>query len=62
RCSLATDLLALVSEKAFTSLDAPPQMVTAPHSPVPFSKELERAWVPSPDAITAAVRRTLDWG
>lgn len=62
RCSMATDILALVSEKAFTSLDAPPQMVTAPHSPIPFSKDLERAWVPSPDAITAAVRRTLDWG
>jgi pyruvate/2-oxoglutarate/acetoin dehydrogenase E1 component len=62
RCSMATDIVALVSEKAFTSLDAPPQMVTAPHSPVPFSKELERAWVPDPAAITAAVRRTLDWG
>jgi pyruvate/2-oxoglutarate/acetoin dehydrogenase E1 component len=62
RCSMATDIVALVSEKAFTSLDAPPQMVTAPHSPVPFSKELERAWVPNPDSITAAVRRTLDWG
>lgn len=62
RCSMATDIVALVAEKAFTSLDAPPQMVTAPHSPVPFSKELERAWVPNPDAITAAVRRTLDWG
>ena len=62
RCSMATDIIALVSEKAFTSLDAPPQMVTAPHSPVPFSKELERAWVPNPDAITAAVRRTMDWG
>ncbi len=62
RCSMATDILALVAEKAFTSLDAPPQMVTAPHSPIPFSKDLERAWVPSPDGITAAVRRTLDWG
>lgn len=62
RCSMATDIVALVAEKAFTSLDAPPQMVTAPHSPVPFSKELERAWVPNPEAITAAVRRTLDWG
>lgn len=62
RCSMATDIVALVAEKAFTSLDAPPQMVTAPHSPVPFAKELERAWVPSPDAIVAAVRRTLDWG
>ncbi len=62
RCSMATDIIALVSEKAFSSLNAPPQMVTAPHSPVPFSKELERAWVPSPDSITDAVRRTLDWG
>ncbi len=62
RCSMATDIVALVAEKAFTSLDAPPQMVTAPHSPVPFSKELERAWVPNPDSITSAVRRTLDWG
>lgn len=62
RCSLAVDIAALVARKAFTSLRAPPETVTAPHSPVPFAPELERAYVPSPAAIEAAVRRTLDWG
>ena len=59
RCSLAADIAALVARKAFTALKAPPEMVTAPHSPVPFARELERAWVPSPAAIETAVRRCL---
>ncbi len=59
RCSLAADIAALAASKAFTSLKAPPEMVTAPHSPVPFARELEKAWLPSPADIDAAVRRTL---
>jgi pyruvate dehydrogenase E1 component beta subunit len=31
-------------------------MVTAPHSPVPFARELERAYVPSPARIEAVIR------
>ena len=62
RCSLARDIAALVAMKAFSSLDAPPECVTAPHTPVPFAPELERAWVPGPPAIEAAVRRVLEWG
>ena len=62
RCSVATDITALVARKAFSSLDAPPECVTAPHTPIPFAPELERAYVPGPPAIEAAVRRTLDWG
>ena len=62
RCSVATDIAALVAQKAFTSLDAPPQCVTAPHTPIPFAPELERAYVPGPPAIVDAVRQTLDWG
>jgi pyruvate dehydrogenase E1 component beta subunit len=61
RCSLATDIAALVSEKAFASLKAPPALVTAPHTPIPFARELESAWLPSPDKIEAAVRKTLAW-
>lgn len=61
RCSLADDIVSLVANKAFSSLKAPPQPVTAPHSPIPFARELERAWVPSPNDIEAAVRRTLDY-
>ena len=59
RCSLAADIAALVANKAFTALKAPPQMVTAPHSPVPFARELEKAWVPTSAGIEDAVRRTL---
>ena len=59
RCSLASDIAGLVASKAFSSLKAPIEMVTAPHSPIPFARELEKAWLPSPTAIEAAVRRTL---
>ncbi|MFK8017173.1 MAG: alpha-ketoacid dehydrogenase subunit beta [Gammaproteobacteria bacterium] len=61
RCSLAADLAAIVASKAFSSLKAPVEMVTAPHTPVPFARELERAYVPGPDAIDAAVRRAVAW-
>ena len=59
RCSLASDIVSIVAAKAFSSLKAPPAMVTGPHSPIPFARELERAWVPSPKKIEAAVRQVL---
>jgi acetoin:2,6-dichlorophenolindophenol oxidoreductase subunit beta len=59
RCSLASDIAGLVASKAFSSLKAPIEMVTAPHSPIPFARELEKAWLPSPADVEAAVRRTL---
>jgi pyruvate dehydrogenase E1 component beta subunit len=61
RCNLATDITAMVAAKAFDCLKAPPAMVTPPHTPVPFSRELENAYLPSPDKIEAAVRKTLGW-
>ncbi len=59
RCSVANDIVALAAEKAFGFLDAPPQAVTAPHTPVPFSPVLEDAYIPSPAKIAAAVRTVL---
>ncbi len=61
RCSLAADIAAMVSNKAFAALRAPIELVTAPHSPVPFARELEKAYLPSPDSIEAAVRKTLSY-
>jgi len=61
RCSLATDLSGLVAQKAFSSLKAPIEMVTAPHSPVPFARELETAYLPSPDKIVAAASRLMSY-
>jgi acetoin:2,6-dichlorophenolindophenol oxidoreductase subunit beta len=59
RCGLASDIAGLVASKAFAALRAPIEMVTAPHSPVPFARELERAYVPSAGTIEAAVRKSL---
>ena len=59
RCSLATDIVALVATQAFDDLDAPPQTVTAPHTPVPFSPPLEDFYVPTSEKIVGAIRATL---
>ncbi len=61
RCGLAVDIAGMVAQKAFASLAAPIELVTAPHSPIPFALELERAYLPSVDAIEAAVRKALGW-
>jgi pyruvate dehydrogenase E1 component beta subunit len=57
RCSMATDIAALVAQEAFDALEAPVQMVTAPHTPVPFSPALEDLYLPNAEKIVAAVRR-----
>ncbi len=59
RCSVAADIAAMVASRGFDSLQAPVEMVTPPHSPVPFSPALERAYVPGPQKIAEAIRRTL---
>ncbi|NIE67548.1 alpha-ketoacid dehydrogenase subunit beta [Burkholderia sp. Ax-1719] len=56
RCSIATDIAALVASKAFRDLKAPVGMVTAPHTPVPFAASLEDLYIPSAEQIAAAAR------
>ncbi len=56
RCSIATDIAALVASKAFRELKAPVGMVTAPHTPVPFAASLEDLYIPSADQIAEAAR------
>jgi pyruvate dehydrogenase E1 component beta subunit len=55
RCSVACDIIALVSTRAFDDLDAPPRMVTAPHTPVPFSPPLEDYYIPSVENVVSTV-------
>jgi pyruvate/2-oxoglutarate/acetoin dehydrogenase E1 component len=57
RCGLAADVIAAVSERAFSALKAPPRSLTPPHAPVPFSPVLEDAYLPSAEGIAAAVRQ-----
>jgi len=61
RCSIATDISALVAKKGFDHLKAPIEMVTAPHTPVPFSGALEDAYIPSPDKISSAVKSVMEY-
>jgi pyruvate dehydrogenase E1 component beta subunit len=56
RCGAAADISAIVADKGFDTLDAPIKLVTAPHTPVPFSPPLERFYIPSPERIAEAVR------
>jgi pyruvate/2-oxoglutarate/acetoin dehydrogenase E1 component len=59
RCSLASDIAALVAQNCFSSLRAAPTMVTAPHAPTPFAPRLEDAYVPGPERVAAAVREIV---
>lgn len=60
RCNIATDISALICEKAFSSLKAPIKMVTPPHTPVPFSPTLEDLYLPSAAKVKSAIQETLD--
>ena len=61
RCSMATDVSALIAQNAFGALKAPIKMVTAPHAPVPFSDVLEDLYMPSADKIEATVREVSEY-
>ncbi|MHA6794138.1 alpha-ketoacid dehydrogenase subunit beta [Pseudonocardia bannensis] len=61
RCSLATDISATVAQDAFGSLRAPIQMVTAPHTPVPFADSLEDVFIPDAQKVANAVKTAVEW-
>jgi acetoin:2,6-dichlorophenolindophenol oxidoreductase subunit beta len=59
RCSVATDIAALAATRALEYLNAPVRLVTAPHTPVPFSPALEDFYVPTPERVVQAARSTV---
>jgi len=59
RCSIAADVSAQVAQRAFGALRSQIEMVTAPHTPVPFSPVLEDLYIPSAKQMAEAVHRTL---
>jgi acetoin:2,6-dichlorophenolindophenol oxidoreductase subunit beta len=60
RCGMASDVVALVARKAFGDLHSAPQMVTPPHTPVPYSPPMEDFYIPSVQKIADAIRATLE--
>lgn len=61
RCSLATDVAATIAQDAFGSLRAPIQLVTGPHTPVPFADALEDLFIPDAAKIAGAVKTAVDY-
>jgi len=61
RCGMAADIAALVANKGYAALEAPIELVTPPHTPVPFSGVLEDLYIPSPARIEAAVRKVMEY-
>ena len=60
RCGIATDLAAVVVDEAFDFLDAPIKRITAPHTPVPYSKPLEDHYLPSAEKIVRITKELLN--
>ncbi|MEQ0561647.1 transketolase C-terminal domain-containing protein [Amycolatopsis sp. NEAU-NG30] len=61
RCNLATDISALVAKEAFGSLRAPIEMVTPPHTPVPFSDALEDLYLPDAQKVLNAAKAVVGY-
>jgi pyruvate dehydrogenase E1 component beta subunit len=61
RCGIAADVAGLVAQKAFGSLRAPIEQVTAPHTPVPFTDALEDLYIPDAQRVTNAVKSVVGW-
>ncbi|MCH8826732.1 MAG: alpha-ketoacid dehydrogenase subunit beta [Chloroflexi bacterium] len=59
RCSIASDVAALVAEQAFDYLDAPPKRLNPPHTSVPYSKALEALFVPTKEQVVAAALEVM---
>lgn len=55
RCGVARDIAALCVDRGFDFLNAPVKCVTAPHTPVPFSRVLEQRFLPSAQDVLDAV-------
>lgn len=57
--SWGASIVARVIGESFDLLDAPPVLVSADDTPVPYAGPLELAWIPSEERIAAAVRESV---
>ncbi len=54
---MAREISAVITEEAFENLDGPILRITAPDTPVPFSAELEDAFIPQVTDVVVAARK-----
>ena len=59
-CGLGAEIIALINEKAFLSLQAPVERVTGFDIPVPLPKS-EHYYLPNPKRIMIAVKKVMSF-
>ena len=57
----AGEIIATITEEAFTDLDAPVQRLTTPDVPIPFNIEMMKAVLPSHKKLRVKIRWLLDY-
>jgi len=60
KCSVSSEVAAIVAEKALDYLDAPILRVTALDVPTPFAPVLEEFVLPNEQKIIAAVKQAME--
>lgn len=58
-CGWGAEIVSLVAEEAFTTLDGPLIRITTPHIPLPAAAELEDATLPSTTRITTTIAKAM---
>src|ERR671937_114140 len=55
------EIAATIAEEASEDLDAPVKRIAAPDSPVPFSPQLEKAFIPQVEDVAAGLRELAEY-
>ncbi len=61
-CGWGAELVSIVADEAFWSLDGPSVRITTPHIPLPAAASLEDLAIPSVDRIYETVHKSVDGG
>jgi pyruvate dehydrogenase E1 component beta subunit len=59
--SWGASLIARVVTQSFSLLDAPPALVAADSTPIPYAQNLEALWLPSVERIVEVVQKTTSY-
>src|SRR5699024_5940427 len=57
--SVASEVCAVIQERAFDELDAPVERISGAEVPAPYARNLELAAFPSVEQVVSAARRVL---
>ena len=58
-CGVASEIIALATEKAFESLKSSPKRITLPNCPSPVANSLEKVFYPSSETIFKACQAMM---